>query len=312
MLKFIARHGTIIMPLCCLLGFLVPSLSHAVFPYLPQVLFFLMFFTLLGIDQKQLIQRLSTPLVWGFSILQTVILCVISTAIAYAVGIRDDLLLAISILGATAPLFGSGALVNAVGFDALLAMAKTIASTLIMPLTILAVLMVVGDPNASLNMTAYMERLVIYIILPMILAIVLRKLIPTGILAKYYLKIAPFNIVLLMMFPLGLIGGFRDLFDQNMVQALTLLAISMVIALIFYFGAYLTYRRYGQDVGIIAALTCTGRNTMLAYIIATPFLGTMFLPLIGAFQLPIFIVPILGKYMARQYFAQQQHIQKST
>lgn len=304
MLKFIARHSTIIMPLCCVLGFLIPQLSHAVFPYLPQVLFFLMFFTLLGIDQKKLLKRISSPLVWQFSALQTIGLCIIITGLAYVVGIRDDLLLAIAILGATAPLFGSGALVNAVGFDALLAMAKTIVSTLFMPLTVLIVLWLLGAQGATIDLIAYAERLFIYIVLPMLLAIIIRKLIPMDILGKYYLKIAPFNIILLMMFPLGLIGNFRDLFDQNSVLAINLLALSFVIAMIFYFGAYYSFKRFGQDVGIISALTCTGRNTMLAVIIATPFLGTLFLPLIGAFQLPIFIVPLLGKYMARQYFAQ--------
>lgn len=304
MLKFIARHSTIIMPLCCVLGFIFPQISRAVFPYLPQILFFLMFFTLLGIDQKKLIQRLATPLVWGFSLLQTVGLNIVVCALAYVVGIRGDLLLAIAILGATAPLFGSGALVNAVGFDALLAMAKTIAATLVMPLTILMVLWSLGEKDANINLVAYFERLWTYIALPMILAVIVRRLVPSQILAKYYLKIAPFNVILLIMFPLGLIGSFRELFDTNMLQALSLLALSFIIALLFYFGAYLSFKRYGQDVGIIAALTCTGRNTMLAYIIATPFLGSLFLPLIGAFQLPIFIVPLLGKYMARQYFKQ--------
>lgn len=304
MLKFIARHSTIIMPLCCILGFIFPQISRAVFPYLPQILFFLMFFTLLGIDQKQLLKRLTTPLVWGFSVLQTIGLNIIICSLAYAVGIRGDLLLAIAILGATAPLFGSGALVNAVGFDALLAMAKTIAATLLMPMTILIVLWVLGEKNANINLIAYLERLIIYIALPMILAILVRRCVPSTILAKYYLKIAPFNVLLLIMFPLGLIGSFREFFNQDMVQALSLLGLSMMIALIFYFGAYWSFKRYGQDVAIISALTCTGRNTMLAYIIATPFLGSVYLPLIGAFQLPIFIVPLIGKYMARQYFKQ--------
>ena len=57
MLKFIARHSTIFMPFCALIGFLFPQLSNAVLPFLPQVLFFLMFFTLLGIDQKAFVKK---------------------------------------------------------------------------------------------------------------------------------------------------------------------------------------------------------------------------------------------------------------
>ncbi|WP_320158251.1 hypothetical protein [Psychrobacter pulmonis] len=51
LLSFIARHSTLIMPVCAIVGFVFPNLSNAVLVYLPQILFFLMFFTLLGIDQ---------------------------------------------------------------------------------------------------------------------------------------------------------------------------------------------------------------------------------------------------------------------
>lgn len=310
MLRFIARHSTLIMPLCAVVGFVLPDLSNAVLAYLPEVLFFLMFFTLLGIDQYALLKLIVTKYVWGFAVLQSAGMSLVLVLISYALGVRGDLLLAIAGLGATAPLFGSGALVNAVGFDAQLAMAKTIAATLVMPCTLLGVLWLLGDKNAHLDLATYIKRLVIYIIMPMVLAVAARRFIAPDVLSRYYPKVAQFNILLLLLFPLGLMAGFRETFDQDIWQALSLLALSSVLALFFYFSAYFIYRRFGYENAIVAAIVCGGRNVLLAYTITVPFMGAMFLPLLGAFQLPAFCLPMLGKYMVKRH-KQNAHLHES-
>ncbi|WP_367111373.1 lantibiotic ABC transporter permease [uncultured Psychrobacter sp.] len=301
LLRFIARHSTLIMPICAIVGFILPNLSNAVLVYLPQVLFFLMFFTLLGIDQYALLKRIATSYVWVFALLQSGGMSLFLLLIAYALGVRGDWLLAIAGLGATAPLFGSGALVNAVGFDAQLATAKTIAATLVMPCTLLGVLWLLGDANAHLDIGVYVRRLLVYIVMPMVLAVVVRRFVPPVILSRYYPKIGQFNILLLMLFPLGLMAGFRATFDYDPWQALLLLVLSSLLALVFYFSAYVIYRRFGYENAIVAALVCGGRNVLLTYTITVPFMGAMFLPLLGAFQLPAFCLPLLGKYMAKRH-----------
>ncbi|WP_019519775.1 hypothetical protein [Faucicola boevrei] len=300
MLKFIARHSTIFMPLCALFGFLFPQVSNAVLPFLPQILFFLMFFTLLGIDQKKLMSRLATPAVWRYALFQASGCCVIITVVAYLFGARGDLLLAISALGATAPLFGSGAIVNAVGFDALLATAKTILATLMMPFSLLVVLWLLGSADARLDFVEYFQRLLIYIVAPMLLAVVVGQAISLENLNKIYPKVAQFNIILLLMFPLGLMGGFRATFDKSPINALLLMGLAWVLAFGFYFGAYFLYLKKGKEIAIISALVCGGRNVLLTYTIATPFLGAVFLPLMGALQLPMFCLPLVGKTMAKK------------
>lgn len=228
------------------------------------------------------------------------------TLIAYLLGVRGDLLLAIAGLSATAPLFGTGAIVNAVGFDALLAMAKTITATLVMPVSLLVILWLLGSKDAHLDFVLYVKRLLIYIIAPMILAVAARQYIPRDKLNIYYPKIAKFNIILLMMFPLGLMSGFRHTFDTNPMQALSLFGLGTALSLVFYFSAYFLYRRFGYENAIISALACGGRNVLLAYTITTPFMGAMFLPLIGAYQLPSFCLPLLGKKMVKWHTIDSQ------
>lgn len=302
-LPYISRHSTLIMPFCAVLGFAFPTVADALLDWLPEILFFLMFFALLGINQQQLVRRLAQAAVWRFAVLQCMGFCLLAGGAAYVLGARGDLLLAVAAAGATAPLFGSAVMVQAVGFDPLEAMAQTIAATLIMPWPLWAVLQWLAADGAALNLWLYGQRLLVYILGPIALAVVVRRILPGGVLGRYYPVVGQFNILLLLTFPVGLMGGYRHFCDHNPAAALWFLGLGCMLVLLFYFGAYCCYRRYGDAVAIPAALVCGGRNLLLAYTITTPFMGSLFLPLIGAMQLPVFSLPFVGKIMARRHCA---------
>lgn len=240
--------------------------------------------------------------------MQNVILCLLLASVAYLLGIRGDLLLAITAFGATAPLFGSGAIVNAMGFDALLAMAKTIVATLVMPITLLGVLWLLAGEGAYIDIGEYFKRLIIYIICPIALSVFVRRVVPKKSLRTYYPKVAQFNVLLVLAFPFGLMGGFRQTLDTNLGLALQLLLIAVLMVLGIFVVTYLLYQNLnsglhseyeGNQRAIITATISAGRNVLLTYVIAMPFLGSMYLPLIGALQLPMFSVAFFAKMMVK-------------
>ncbi|WP_338090360.1 hypothetical protein [Photobacterium swingsii] len=67
MLAFISKHSSLLLMLAAVFGFLLPNASKALFPYLPFILFFLMLFTLLGIQQQILIKKLAERQIWGYA-----------------------------------------------------------------------------------------------------------------------------------------------------------------------------------------------------------------------------------------------------
>lgn len=301
MLKTISRYSTILMPICSFIGFLFPALSNQILLLLPSILFFLMFFTLLGIDQKALLKKTISQSVWVFAIFQNLLTCLLVTALAYALGARGTWLLAISAVGATAPLFGSGAIVNAMGFDALLAMAKTISATLLLPVSLFIVLFFLGSDTAQLDLILYSKRLIIYIICPILLAIIIKKIVPSSTLQRYYPKVSQFNVLLILLFPLGLMGGYRDHFNQHPALACLLFLVATGLVAFIFGLTYLFYKKTGYQNAVIASTVSSGRNVLLTYTIATPFLGELFLPLIGAMQLPMFSVPFFGKLLITKH-----------
>jgi len=83
LLNFISHHSAFFMILATIVGFLFPNLADVVLPYLPMVLFFLMFFTLMAINQHQLIRALMQASVWLYAVLHTVGMSVLFIGVCY-------------------------------------------------------------------------------------------------------------------------------------------------------------------------------------------------------------------------------------
>lgn len=289
LLSLVGRYASELMVAFAILGFLFPNLGAYLLPALPQILFFLMFITLMGLNHRQLLRRLFCWDIWRFALLQTLGMTIMFSVIAYIFGARTDLLLAIAAVTATAPLFASGAMVKAIGYDALETMAKTIAATLIMPAVLLLVLWTLYGREAQLQLDTYAWRLLIYIISPLVLAALVKKILADKLLLSLYPPIAQINVFLVISFPFALSGAFRLLVNQQPFYGIKLFVLGVSMSFALALIAYHLYKQQGKDIAIPAAITSGGRNVLLTYTIAAPFLGDTFLPLIGAMQLPMYL-----------------------
>ncbi|WP_232112045.1 hypothetical protein [Salinivibrio proteolyticus] len=299
MLAFLARHSALFLFIAAVIGFAFPHLSLALFPYLPYVLFALMLFTLLGINQSLLVKALGQWRVWLYAFVHAVVLTIVTCTIAWGLGASDTMLLAISGICATGSLFATPAIIRSLEMDALIAMAYTIASTLLMPIVLFINLSLLSGEAFSLDLHSYIARLVIFIFGPMGMAALFHAWIKPEKLKRIHGKLAQFTIVLVFSFPLGLVGPIGAMWQKDSGYALELLAISVALCMLFFAVAYIIYRRYGEEASMIAAVTAVNRNVLLTYTVAGAALGPVFLPLIGAIQLPIYLQPLLVRWGVR-------------
>lgn len=299
LLNFISHHSAFFMILATIVGFLFPNLADVVLPYLPMVLFFLMFFTLMAINQHQLIRALMQASVWLYAVLHTVGMSVLFIGVCYGLGMRGDLLLAIAAIMATGSLFATPAIVRSIGFEPLYAMALTIASTLMMPIVLFANLWLFQTGSVSLDMVLYVKRLLIFIAGPMVLSALVHRWVAEAVLLKVHQQLSKITMLLVMSFPLGLIGRFRSAFDTEPMHALNLLILSMAIVTVLFWLNFYLYRKSSIEHRISAAVASGGRNVLLTFTIAAPFLGTQYLALIGAMQLPIYALPLVSRSWMR-------------
>lgn len=299
MLSFLVKHSLVGMFLCAILGFSFPDASNALFPFLPYVLFTLMMLTLVGMPMESLVKRLCQGGIWLYALLHSAFYMIIFAVTGLLIGVSDELLLAVLGVGATGSLFATPAIVRALGFDALEAMAMTIATTLLLPIALFIPIHFLPMSQGSLDFVSYGLRLVIFIVGPILISFTLHRVVPKEALQRALLKISPYTILLVFAFPFGLIGSYRVMFDQSVSEAMLYLLIAVVLVMLFFVVTFLFYRGLGIQEALTAAITSGNRNVLLTYSIAGALLGPAFLPLAGAMQVPTYILPVITRRLAR-------------
>ncbi|NLQ19019.1 hypothetical protein HGG82_15540 [Marinomonas sp. M1K-6] len=299
MLLFLVRHSLPCMFAFAVLGFLLPSASLAFFPLLPAVLFTLMTLTLLGMKQHELVRCLGRPAIWGYAALHSFVFMLVVSVFGWWLSFDADLMLAVVAVAATGSLFATPAIVRALGFDSLQAMAMTIATTLVLPVSIFVVLVFYQTESVNLDWVSYLTRLIVFIFGPMLFSFLVHRLFPEVALNRFLIKISPYTILLVFAFPFGLVGSFRVLFDQDPMMALNYFLIATGLCALFFTLSYLFYRKQGKAIALTAAITSGNRNVLLTYSIAGALLGPAFLPLAGALQIPTYLLPVFTRWLSR-------------
>ncbi|MGF1703851.1 hypothetical protein L4D09_26525 [Photobacterium makurazakiensis] len=298
MLSFLAKHSSVFLILAGVAGFLFPSLSAAIFPYLPQVLFFLMLLTLLGMNQNQLVKTLFKANVWRYTFVHSVLLTIISCTIAKLIGGSDSFMLAIAGVTATGSLFATPAIARSIGLDTLEAMAMTIASTLAMPVILFINLLIFQDNDFQLDLVSYAQRLLIFLAGPMLFSAIVYRFVPNPLLLRVHEKLSQVTIILVFSFPFGLVGPFRGVFDQSLSSGLFYSAVGVALCVLFFAVGYFLFRKQGDtNAAILAATASVNRNVLLTYTVAGSYLGPEFIILMGAIQIPTSALPLFIRWL---------------
>ncbi|TDO96481.1 hypothetical protein [Marinomonas balearica] len=300
MIALLVKHSLPFMFVAALAGFLLPAVSAFIFPYLPYVLFTLMLLTLLSMPPNDVLRCLATPRVWNYSLVHGAGFMMLLLVLNACISIDQNLMLAMVAVAATGSLFATPAIVRALGFDAIEAMAMTIATTLLLPVFIILTIYLFPTPDSALDMKAYGERLFVFILSPLMLSYLLRRLVAAELLSFLLNKVSKYTILLVFAFPFGLIGYFRTLWDSTPMLAYQYLLIAFALSALFFVVALLMYWKYGKEVALTAAITSGNRNVLLTFTIASGLLGPAFLPLAGAMQLPMYLLPAITKLLNRK------------
>ncbi|MGF1687295.1 hypothetical protein L4C36_11465 [Photobacterium japonica] len=212
-----------------------------------------------------------------------------------------SVVLAIAGVAATGSLFATPAIARSVGLDPQRAMAMTIATTLVMPVILYLNLCIFQDHAFTLQLFEYVQRLIIYIVGPMAISALIFRFVSPETLHHAHQRLSSITILLVFTFPFGLIGPFRQAFNQSAQTAFTYLFIACVLCLLFFALAFLFYRQQTLNAGLLAALTAANRNVLLTYTVAGSYLGPDYVFLMAAIQLPTYTLPLIVRAISRYY-----------
>ncbi len=300
MISLLKKYSAQLFVVATLLGLIFPEASAKVLNILPYVLFALMLLTLIGIKQQSLLQQLCRFNTWYYALLHSAGLSLVIGIVATILSLEPNLIVAIVACCATGSLFATPAIVKNLGYHPLNAMAFTIATTLLMPVVLLVNLSIFKHGDFNLDMQAYLLRLVIFIICPIIIAFVCFHVLGETKINRLYETLSQMAIVLTFTFPFGLAGSFGQLISDNISHAARLLILAIALIGCFYVIGLWLFRKQGKEAALTAAITMGNRNVLLTFVVAGSYLGPEYLALIGAMQLPIYALPLITKKLINQ------------
>ncbi|WP_135382779.1 hypothetical protein [Vibrio tasmaniensis] len=299
MLNFLAERSAFFLIAFCFVGLAFPDMSMQVFKVLPFVLFFLMFFSLLGVDQSKVIKGLGDARGWVYALVHALLMSVLVGFFLNVIDASQELSIALLGVAATGSLFATPAIVKSVGLDNFEALIYTITSTLVKPVFLYATFSLLFTDAFSMDMKAYSIKLIVYIFGPMLLSFLVQKWFGRENIQGIHASVGRYNIILVFLFPLGLVGDYGHMLRDDFGFAMEMLVIAVGICFAFFVVAYFVYLKNGQEAAYVAAITSGNRNVLLTYTIAGAYLGPLFLPLVGALQIPIYIQPLIIKFLLR-------------
>jgi BASS family bile acid:Na+ symporter len=301
LLILFSRHARPLLAAGVFLGILLPDVAQMLRPFVTPAVIGTLTGALLRLDWLRLRSLLQQPLLVAQLTFWQLVLSPLLVWLATVVtGLPPALGLAL-ILQAAAPPIGSAAVfVMLLELDASLAMVATVAAVLLLPFTLTPLVALLADSTLQIDLLAFFLRVTLLVMIPFLLAWLLRRLLGNERLSRYDGEIGGLNVILLVIFAIGVMDGVtqRLLSDPGFVGGLLLLA--CLSALVLHLAAYFAFARSGLNTAVSAAVCSGNRNMGLMLAITAGSAGPAFSLYVGVAQIPMYFMPLLINFCLRR------------
>jgi BASS family bile acid:Na+ symporter len=300
-LKLLAGHARALLAAGVFLGILLPGLAATLRPLLTVVVIATLVGALLRLDWLRLNSLLRRPaLVAQLACWQLLLSPLLVWLAAALIGLPPAVGLALILQAASPPIGGAAIFVMLLGLDASLAMVVSVVTILLLPLT-LTPLMLLAPAGVHIDLPAFFLRVSVLVLVPFVLAWLLRRLLGPVRLQRYDSEIGGLNVLLLVIFAIGVMDGLtaRLLADPGFIGALFVLA--WVMALLLHLAAYGVFLRSGLSSAVSAAVCSGNRNMGLMLAITAGSAGPEFSLYIGVAQFPMYFMPLLINFCLQRF-----------
>ena len=206
----------------------------------------------------------------------------------------DDLQLALLLQGAAPPIGSAAAFAMFLGIEGTLCVVGSIASTLLLPLTLtplVAWLLPAG--GVSVEIGAFFARVSTVVAAPFLLAWLVRAVVGRERLARNDPLLAGINVLVLVVFAIAVMDGVTAELFADPARIGMLFMLAWVATIVLHAVGFLLMHRVGVTEAVSATLLSGNRNMglMLAATVGTA--GETFTLYVGIAQIPMYFVPLL-------------------
>jgi predicted Na+-dependent transporter len=300
-LHWAGRHGTLILPLGVVVGLAAQPLADILRPLLAPVVFLMLTFVFIRLDVLAAVAQVRRPKVVPLAIVLAVMVMPVLTAVFLMLFPQSPGLTAALILYTSAPPnFASAALAFILGLDGALAVALILGGLIVHPvLTPLFTELVTGGavlvPGSEIAL-----RLALLIGGAAVAAIVGRRLIGEARRRDAGLAIDGVNVVLMLVFVIGLMDGIPAQIVARPAHALGLTVLVFAIHILLNLFTALLFWRTGTRTAATIGFCSGGRNMAPAMAVlgtAVPAETWLFFAVL---QFPIYLLPMVLKPLYRR------------
>jgi len=294
LLGFLGRHARWALPAGVFVGIVLPDLATLLRPLLTYLVIGTLTTALLRLDWDRIAQAARRPALPGWITLWQLVASplVVWFGTGFA-GLAPDFRLVL-LLQAAAPPIGSAAVFAMIlGLDGVLAVVATVATTLVLPLTLTPlVALLLPQTGVQVDLAAFFVRVTLVVAAPFALSFTLRRAIGRARLARNDELLAGLNVVLLVVFAIVVMDGVtaRLLRDPRFIGELLLVA--CVATALLHLAGFALFRRAGAAAAYGAALLSGNRNMGLMLAITAGTAGPTFSLYVGITQIPMYFAPL--------------------
>lgn len=305
-LAWLGRNGGPVIAVGVFTGLLAPPLAHLLRPLLIVAILGPFLITLLRIDVGQLSAQLDRPAIAALAILW---LLLISPALVHLLltplGLPSAIHGGLVLMAAAPPLMASGYLALLLGLDAPLALILTLIATVLMPFSLPLVGIYLLGVDIDVPIGDLMLRLAAVVGGTLVLAALLRRLLPTAFTRRHAEPLDGLAVLCLLVFAIGIMDGATAMLlrDPAFVLgcAVTVYGLNVALQIAGGLGFAWLGKRRALTIGL-----CSGSGNLGLLLAAIADLVSYeLLVFIATAQLPIYTLPMIQRPLYRRWLARR-------
>jgi BASS family bile acid:Na+ symporter len=280
-----------VLALSIFIGVAFPQLASWFKPFLLPTIFLMFTFAILQIRFADVIRyALRERSTWIILLWQLAVLPLIAAILLRPLLSDYFYLLAVVSLCAGA-ITATTALTRLFGLNDALAMVVGMLGTIAMPIPLYLFLNAGTALDANVELSVYINRIVIFIAVPFALVALIRWVINERTDAWIRQQMPVAVLILLTVFGLSVMDGVQALLLEQPLLLLQYVALAFCVSLVVQLVTFAALRFLGQRDAMTACMLSAYRNMGMVAAIAGASLGEHFFIYVGIWQLPMYTLP---------------------
>lgn len=293
-LRFLGNNASIALPVSVTLGVLFPALAELLSPILIPALLIPLTLSLVRIKTAQLLHSTKQ---WKTLLFLSVWLLIISPIIVWfaftIIDIPEPIAMAAIITAAAPPVTACAAIALFLRLDAAIAVVVTVATMLVIPLTLPPVIQYLVGLTIEIELWQLSLRLIGFIFSAFSLAFIIKKFNNEEKIKAYAPILDGVSVIFISVFIIGVMRGVTDLLLKEPEFVLLTLLVSSVLMISLYMISSIIFWRLGKNTAMAAGLVSGNCNLGLMYLVLADQAPLELLIFFAVGQIPMYCLPTL-------------------